>query len=221
MCPARGRINPLDPIHLLNTPGPGRIVARYRRRETIFTQGNLANSIHYVQEGKIKLTVVSPHGKEAVIGMLGPGAFLGEECLTGSGVNHATATAITSVATMRMEKHTLQQLLEEEPAFSRFFTSYLLSRKARIQEDLIDHLFNSSEKRLARTLLLLAGFGEDVSLGTTAALPKISQETLAEMVGTTRARVSFFMNRFRKAGYVDYRDQIYVNNTLLTVVLRD
>jgi CRP-like cAMP-binding protein len=174
-----------------------------------------------VQDGKVKLTVVSPHGKEAVIGMLGPGAFLGEECLTDSAVNHATATAVTPLETMRMEKQTIQQLLEDEPLFSRFFTAYLLSRKARIQEDLIDHLFNSSEKRLARTLLLLAGFGEDSSVGPTAPLPRISQETLAEMVGTTRARVSFFMNRFRKAGYVEYRDQIHVNNSLLNVVLRD
>lgn len=209
-----------DPLRFINTPGPGRIVAKYRRQQIIFSQGIPSNSIHYIQDGKVKLTVVSPHGKEAVIGVLGPGSFLGEECLMGRAVNQTTVTAMTSVSAIRMDKQAILQLLEEEAAFAKFFTEYLLSRKARIEEDLIDHLFNSSEKRLARTLLLLAGFGEDGKM-TGTPFPRISQETLAEMVGTTRARVSFFMNRFRKAGYVEYRDKIHVNHTLLNVVLRD
>jgi CRP/FNR family transcriptional regulator, cyclic AMP receptor protein len=209
-----------DALRFINVPGTGRFAAKYRRRQILFSQGNPANSIHYIQEGKVKLTVVSPQGKEAVIAVLGPECFLGEECLTGRPVNQTTVTAITPVSTVRMEKQTFQQLMDDEPVFSRFFTDYLLSRKARIEEDLIDHLFNSSEKRLARTLLLLAGFGEDGKM-TGTPFPRISQETLAEMVGTTRARVSFFMNRFRKAGYVEYRDKIQVNHTLLNVVLRD
>jgi CRP/FNR family cyclic AMP-dependent transcriptional regulator len=208
-----------NPLTLLTTAGPGRTAAKYRRRDAIFAQGDPARAIYYIQDGKVKLTVVSPHGKEAVIAVLGPGTFLGEECLTGTASNRATATAITSVSTLRIEKESLQTLLNENAIFSKFFTQYLLSRKARIEEDLIDHLFNSSEKRLARTLLLLAGFGENGVEATP--LPKISQETLAEMVGTTRARVNFFMNRFRKAGYVEYRDNIHVNSTLLSVVLRD
>lgn len=203
----------------LHRPGPGRTTAKYRRRETIFAQGDPSDCIYYLREGRVKLTVLSRQGKEAIIAMLGTGSFLGEECLTGKTTNPVTATAMTPVSALKIHKKTMEQTIEDESVFARFFTSYLLSRKARIEEDLIDHLFNSSEKRLARTLLLLAGYpGNDAS---TAVLPKISQETLAEMVGTTRSRVSFFMNRFRKAGFVEYGDTIQVRSTLLNFVLRD
>jgi CRP/FNR family transcriptional regulator, cyclic AMP receptor protein len=185
----------------------------------IFTQGEAADAVFYIQDGQVKLIVVSAQGKEAVIAILEARSFFGEGCLAGQPRRMATATALTDCSLMRIEKPAVLRVLHAEPAFSALFVAYLLSRNVRIEEDLIDHLFNSSEKRLARVLLLLAHFGKDGK--EELVIPKVSQETLAEMIGTTRSRVSFFLNKFRKLGFIDYNGELRVHSALLNVVLHD
>ena len=191
----------------------------YPRDKRIFSQGEPANAVFYIQSGQVKLTVVSRQGKEAVIGLLGAGDFFGEGCMAGQATRMATATARAACMIVRLEKTAIVRTLRSEPAFSEMFVMHLLSRNIRIEEDLVDQLFNSSEKRLARVLLLLANFGKPGE--AQAVIPKISQETLAEIIGTTRSRVSFFMNRFRKLGFVSYNGTLEVNSSLLNVVLHD
>ncbi len=185
----------------------------------LFSQGDTTDAVFYVQAGKVKLTVVSPQGKEAVIAILGPGSFFGEGGLTGQPVYLATATTVEDARIVRIDKQSMRRLLHDDRTFSALFLSHMLARNVRIQEDLVDQLFNSSEKRLARILLLMAHFGED---GTPAeVIPKISQETLAEMIGTTRSRVSFFMNRFKKKGLIHYESGLHVHSSLLNIVLHN
>jgi CRP/FNR family transcriptional regulator, cyclic AMP receptor protein len=209
----------LTPQAFLAKAGNGRSVVTFQAGQKLFSQGDSADAVFYVLKGKIRLTVLSRQGKEAVIAMLGHSDFFGEGCLAGQRLRMATATATTSSSVMKLEKKTIVRLLHEQPSFSEFFTAYVLSRNIRIEEDLVDQLFNSSEKRLARTLLLLAHVGKDKK--AEVVVPKISQETLAGMVGTTRARVSFFMNRFRKLGLVEYNGELRVHSALLNVVLHD
>jgi CRP/FNR family transcriptional regulator, cyclic AMP receptor protein len=210
---------PFDLNVFLTKANGGRTNAEYRTNETIFVQGDPADAIFYIKEGRVKLTVVSKHGKEAVVAILKDGDFLGEGCLAGQTVRMATATAISECLVMKLEKASVVSLLHEEPAFSDLFLAHLLSRNIKIEEDLVDQLFNSSEKRLARVLLLLANFGKEGTPQTV--IPKISQETLAGIVGTTRSRVSFFMNRFRKLGFIDYNGGLKIHSSLLNVVLHD
>jgi CRP-like cAMP-binding protein len=193
-------------------------VAHYRSGAVVFSQGEPARDIRYIQKGTIKLSVLSSLGKEAVVAMLGPGDFFGEGVLAGQTVRIGTASAVGPCSVLVIDKEAMAALLREEPAFSDRFISYMLSRNVRIEADLVDQLFNSSEKRLARTLLLLARYG---SPAPTAHLPKISQETLAEMIGTTRSRVNFFMNKFRKLGLIEYNGGLKVNASLLSIVLHD
>ena len=201
-------------------PGEGRTVLTSPKKQILFSQGDAADAVFYIQAGQVKLTVVSPQGKEAVVAMLERGAFFGESCLAGQTVRTATATAVEDSRLVRIDKEAMIRVLHDEPTFSELFLAYLLSRNIRIQEDLVDQLFNSSEKRLARVLLLLAHFGKEGK--PEAVIPKISQETLAEMIGTTRSRVSFFMNRFRKMGFIHYdSDGWHVHRSLRTVVLHD
>jgi CRP/FNR family transcriptional regulator, cyclic AMP receptor protein len=190
-----------------------------RKKHTIFSQGAAADAVFYIQAGKGKLTVVSQQGKEAVVAILEPGAFVGESCLAEQTVRTATATAMEDSRLVRIDKDVMIRVLHEEPSFSELFLTHLLSRNIRIQEDLVDQLFNSSEKRLARVPLLLAHFGKESK--PEVVMPKISHETLAEMVGTTRSRVSFFMNKFRKLGCIDYNGELHVHSSLLTIVLHD
>jgi len=210
---------PFDPKAFLNKIGEGRSIAAYRKNRTIFSQGDSADALFYIQKGKVKLTVVSSRGKEAIVGLLGPADFFGEGCLAGQHRRMATAAALTDCSIVRIEKAAAICVIHAEPRFSELLLSYLLSRNIRIEEDLVDHLFNSSEKRLARVLLLLANFGKDHK--PEPVIPKISQETLAEIVGTTRARVSYFMNKFRKLGFIDYNGGLEVHRSLLDVVLHD
>jgi CRP/FNR family cyclic AMP-dependent transcriptional regulator len=204
----------------LATIGEGRKVVPFQNKQTIFTQGDAADAVFYIQSGKVKLTVVSNNGKEATIGILGEKDFFGEGCLAGQPLRMAAATAMTDCEVLRIEKKAMIQALHQEHALSDMFVAYLLTRNIRYEEDLVDQLFNSSEKRLARILLLLAHFGKEGVPQTV--IPTISQETLAEMVGTTRSRVSFFMNRFRKLGFVDYDGKgLQVHSSLLNIVLHD
>jgi CRP/FNR family cyclic AMP-dependent transcriptional regulator len=203
----------------LSTIDRGRTIADVPKKQTIFAQGDTSDSVFYVQSGKVKLTVVSKTGKEATIGILNEGDFFGEGCLTGQPRRMCSATAMTDCAVMRIDKKSMMNVIHRERAFSDMFVAYLLTRNIRYEEDLVDQLFNSSEKRLARVLLLLARFGNDGK--PEVAIPKISQETLAEMVGTTRSRVNFFMNRFRKLGFVRYNGELEVHSSLLNVVLHD
>ena len=191
-----------DPQSFLAKAGKGRARTTYESNQTIFSQGEPADAIFYIQKGKIKLTVVSRHGKEAVVALLGAGDFFGEGCLAGQPLRMASATTMSECSIMRLEKSGVVRLLHDQPAFSELLLRHLLSRNIRIEEDLVDQLFNSSEKRLARVLLLLANFGKEGK--PEPVIPKVSQETLAEIVGTTRSRVSFFMNRFRKLGFIQY-----------------
>ena len=194
-------------------------VKEYRRKHTIFSQGSPADAVFYIEKGKVKLTVLSARGKEAVVAILGSGDFFGEGGLAGQPLRMATATSMTECSILRIKKETMIRMLHDEPAFSELFMSYLLSRNTRIEEDLVDQLFNSSEKRLARILLLLTRFGKEGQ--HEQVVPRISQETLAEMVGTTRSRVSFFMNKFRKLGLIDYNGGLHVHSSLLSIVLHD
>ena len=210
-----------DPKTFLSTIDSGRKVAAFTKKQTIFAQGDSSDAVFYIQEGKVKLTVVSKSGKEATISILNKGNFFGEGCLTGQPVRLCSATALTDCSLMRIDKKSMMEVLHREHAFSDMFVAYLLTRNVRYEEDLVDQLFNSGEKRLARILLLLAQFGKDGQQHV--AIPTISQETLAEMVGTTRSRVSFFMNRFRKLGFIDYHggDALQVHSSLLNIVLHD
>jgi CRP/FNR family transcriptional regulator, cyclic AMP receptor protein len=215
----KGEMASFDPDVFLATVNHGRALSEVRAGRVIFSQGDAADSVFYIVGGKIKLAVTSEQGREAVVGLLGEGDFFGENCLMALPLRLATATTMTNATVMRVEKAEMIRALHAEPAFAEVFTAHLLTRNSRIEADLVDHLFNSSEMRLARTLLLLADFGKEGK--PVRITPKISQETLAEMVGTTRPRVSFFMNKFRKLGFIDYDGEIKVYSSLLSVVLRD
>lgn len=208
-----------DPKAFLNTDGSGHSIVKYRAGEPVFSQGSPADMVFYVLKGKVKLTVISKLGKEAIVAIHGPDHFFGEGCLTGQPRRLSSAVALSDCEIMRLDKAAMVRVLHEEPAFSRFFIDHLLTRTLRIEEDLVDQLFNSSERRLARTLLLLANF--DKGGIPEPIIGKISQETLAGIVGTTRSRISKFMNKFRKLGLIDYNGQIVVHNSLLNVVLND
>jgi len=216
---AKKRQPAFDPKSFLAKIGDGHGVGKYRRDHIVFSQGDPADAVFYVQKGKVKLTVVSEHGKEAVIAILGTDEFFGEGCLAGQPQRIATVTTMTDSVIARLEKTAIIQVIHQEPAFSEMFIAHLLGRSIRVEADLVDQLFNSSEKRLARLLLLLANFGKEGS--PEPMIAKISQETLAEMIGTTRSRVSFFMNKFRKLGFIDYNGGIEVHSSLLNVVLHD
>jgi len=210
-----------DPKTFLSTIDGGRKIVTLRKQQTVFSQGDSADSVFYIQRGKIKLSVVAKSGKEAAIAVLNEGDFFGEGCLTGQPLRMCTATAMIDCTLMHIDKKSMMEVIHREHSFSDMFVEYLLIRNIRHEEDLVDQLFNSSEKRLARILLLLAHFGKDGK--PEVAIPKISQETLAEMVGTTRGRINFFMNRFRKLGFIDYRagDELQVHGSLLNIVLHD
>ena len=218
---AAKKISKFDPDTFLSTVNGGRKIEAFSKKQTIFAQGDSSDAVFYIKEGKVKLTVVSEIGKEATIGILSEGAFFGEGCLTGQRLRLCSATAMTDCSVMRIEKKSMIEVLHREHEFSDLFVAYLLARNIRYEEDLVDQLFNSSEKRLARTLLLLAHFGKDGK--HESVIPKMSQETLAEMIGTTRSRVSFFMNRFRKLGFIDYEggSGLQVHSSLLNIVLHD
>lgn len=203
----------------LDSAGVGKRIEKFGIKETVFAQGNPAKSVLYIQEGGVKLTVVNETGKEAVVAILGPGDFFGEGCLAGQSICMATAITVAPTTLLAIEKNEMSRMLHSEHEFSDRFIRHVLTRNIRIEEDLIDQLFNSSEKRLARTLLLLARYGEPGQ--TQKVLPRVSQEVLAEMIGTTRSRVNFFMNKFRKLGFIQYDGEIRVNDSLLGVVLHD
>jgi len=208
-----------DPKKFLAKVGEGKTVLKYQKGRIIFSQGDAADAVFYIQKGNVKLTVISEQGKEAVVAILGPGHFFGEGCLNGHPLRMATTSAVAECLITRLEKATMIATIHNEPEFSELFISYLLTRNSRIEEDLVDQLFNSSEKRLARLLLLLANFGKEGR--PEPIVGKFSQETLAEMIGTTRARVSFFMNKFRKLGFIEYNGHLEVHTSLLNMVLRD
>ena len=208
-----------DPAVFLATAAAGRDISKYSKRDVIFGQGDDADAVFYIKKGKVKVAVVSTQGKEAIVALLGADEFVGEGCLIGQPKRLATASAMTDCVIMRVDKTEIRRVLQEEPAFSQMFVSHILARNARIEEDLVDQLFNSTEKRLARVLLLLANFGKEGRPEPINA--KISQETLAEMIGTTRSRVSHFMNKFRKLGFISYNGKIEVNSSLLNAVLYD
>ena len=210
---------PFDPIVFLNTENSDRTISKYRKDQTLFSQGSPADAVFYIRKGKVKITVVSEQGKEAVVAIQGPDEFCGEGCLIGQARRLATAAAMTECEIMRLEKPAMIRVLHDEPAFSAMFVAHLLARTIRVEEDLVDQLFNSSEKRLARALLLLANFGKDGR--PEPVIAKVSQETLAELIGTTRSRVSHFMNKFRNLGFIDYNGHLEVHTSLLNVVLHD
>jgi CRP/FNR family cyclic AMP-dependent transcriptional regulator len=214
-----GSTGAFNPQAFLDTAGVARKVADFRRGESIFSQGDVAESVMYVQKGGVKFSVVNGSGKEAVVAMFGPTDFFGEGCMAGQTIRMGTATAITPTTLLVMEKSELLRVLHAEHELSDHFIRYMLAHNIRVEEDLIDQLFNSSEKRLARTLLLLARYGKQDQ--PDRMLPKVSQETLAEMIGTTRSRVNFFMNKFRKLGFIEYNGKIKINKSLLTVVLHE
>jgi CRP-like cAMP-binding protein len=213
------RIPTFDPKAILARAEEGRTVASYRRKQVIFAQGDVADAVFYIQKGGVKLSVVSKQGKEAVVGFVVADMFFGEGCLAGQHFRMSTATATEDATILRFPKKGMIQLLHADPKFSAVFTTYLLSRNVRFEEDLVDQLFNSSEKRLARILLMLAHFGKEGK--QEPVIPKISQETLAGMVGTTRSRVSHFMNKFRKLGFIKYNGGLLVHSSLFNVVLHD
>jgi CRP/FNR family cyclic AMP-dependent transcriptional regulator len=208
-----------DPNEFLAQMGEGKTIHEFQKDEVVFAQGDVANTVFYIQKGRVKIVVISEQGKEAVVGILGPGQFFGEGCMNGHSLRIATTTAMEQCLITSITKAAMLAALHDQPKFSELFMSYLLTRNSRIEEDLIDQLFNSSEKRLARLLLLLANFGKEGSPQPIS--PNISQETLAEMIGTTRSRVSFFMNKFRKLGFISYNGKIEVNSSLLNAVLYD
>jgi CRP/FNR family cyclic AMP-dependent transcriptional regulator len=210
---------PFDPKAFLSKVNGGGPISDYRQDQIVFRQGDPADAVFYIQSGKAKKTVVSEQGKEAVVAILEAGDFFGEGCLAGEALRLSTVSALTICVIARISKADITRVIHEEPAFAELFISHLLARNSRVEEDLVDQLFNSSEKRLARTLLLLANFGKEGR--PEPVLAKISQETLAEMIGTTRSRVSFFMNKFRELGLIDYNGSIEVHTALLNVVLRD
>lgn len=218
MSPSKTRT--FDPKSFLAQAGLGRTIFQYRKKKVVFAQGEPADAVFYIQSGRVKLTVVSKHGKEATVALLGPDDFLGEGCITSEqSLRMASAITITECDLLRIEKQAMLSVLHREHGFSDLFVAYLVTRNCQIQEDLVDQLFNSAEKRLARTLLLLARFGKEGR--SEIVLPKISQETLAEMVGTTRARVNFFMNRFRNLGFIDYNGGLKIHSSLLDIVFHE
>jgi CRP/FNR family cyclic AMP-dependent transcriptional regulator len=210
---------PFDPQEFLAKVNGGRAISNYRKDQIIFRQGDPADAVFYIQSGKAKKTIISERGKEAVVALLGAGDFFGEGCLAGEALRLSTVSAMTNCVIARISKADITRVIHEEPAFAELFIAHLLARNSRVEEDLVDQLFNSSEKRLARTLLLLANFGKEGL--PEPIIAKVSQETLAEMIGTTRSRVSFFMNKFRKLGLIDYNGKIEIHSSLLNVVLRD
>ncbi len=216
MVPTNGTF---DPKSFLAKVGTGKTILKLNKNQTVYAQGEVADAVFYLQEGKIKLTVMSDQGKEAVVAIMEPGQFFGEGCMNGHPLRIGTTAAMEDSVVTSITKQAMIAVLHDEPKFSEMFVAYLLTRNGRIEEDLIDQLFNSSEKRLARLLLLLANFGKQGS--PQAINPNISQETLAEMIGTTRSRVSFFMNKFRRLGLISYNGKIEVHNSLLSAVLHD
>jgi CRP/FNR family cyclic AMP-dependent transcriptional regulator len=214
-----GKVDTFDPQAFLDTAGVARKIVEFRRNESIYTQGEAADSIMYVQKGGVKLSVVNGSGKEAVVAMFGASDFFGEGCMAGQSIRMGTARAVTPTTLLVIEKDEMLRVLHAEHELSDHFIAYMLAHNNRVEEDLIDQLFNSSEKRLARTLLLLARYGKQEQ--PDHILPKVSQETLAEMIGTTRSRVNFFMNKFRKLGFIEYNGKIKINKSLLTVVLHE
>ena len=210
---------PFDPKAFLSKVNGGRAVSDYRKDQIVFRQGDPSDAVFYIQSGKVKKTVVSEQGKEAVVAILEASDFFGEGCLAGEVLRLSTVSALTESVIVRISKGDITRVIHEEPAFAELFIAHLLARNSRVEEDLVDQLFNSSEKRLARTLLLLANFGKEGR--PEPIIAKVSQETLAEMIGTTRSRVSFFMNKFRKLGLIDYNGSIEIHSSLLNVVLRD
>jgi CRP/FNR family cyclic AMP-dependent transcriptional regulator len=208
-----------DPAAFLETAAKGRVISTHRKKEIIFSQGDPADAVIYIKKGNVKVCIISNEGKEAVVAILGADEFLGEGCLIGQPKRLATAMAMTECVTMRVEKAEIMRVLQDEPAFSKMFLSHVLARSARVEEDLVDQLFNSTEKRLARVLLLMANFGKEGRPEPITA--KISQETLAEMVGATRSRVSYFMNKFRALGFIAYNGHLEVHSSLLSVVLAE
>jgi CRP/FNR family transcriptional regulator, cyclic AMP receptor protein len=220
VAPAK-KLRKFDPKKFLSTINGGRKIEAFAKKQTIFAQGDSSDAVFYLKEGKVKLTVVSEIGKEATIGILNRDDFFGEGCLAGQPLRLCSATAMTDCSVMKIDKRSMMEVLHREHAFSDMFVAYLLARNIRYEADLVDQLFNSSEKRLARVLLLLAHFGKEGKQETV--IPKMSQETLAEMIGTTRSRVSFFMNRFRKLGFIDYDggSGLQVHSSLLGIVLHD
>ena len=210
---------PFDPKVFLSKVNGGRTISDYHKDQIVYRQGDPADSVFYIQSGKVKVTVVSEQGKEAVVALLEADDFVGEGCLAGQPLRLSTASAMAQCVIVRIAKADITRVIHEEPAFAELFISHLLARNSRVEEDLVDQLFNSSEKRLARTLLLLANFGKEGR--PEPVIAKISQETLAEIIGTTRSRVSFFMNKFRELGLIDYNGHIEVHSSLLNVVLHD
>jgi CRP-like cAMP-binding protein len=217
--PAAKKNERFDPLAFLDTIATGRSITEHPKKQIIFKQGDAADAVFYIKKGKVKVTVLSQQGKEAVVAILGADEFLGEGCLIAQPKRLATAMAMTDCVTIRVTKAEIQKVLRSEPAFSHLFIMHILARNARVEEDLVDQLFNSTEKRLARVLLLLANFGKQGRPEPIVA--KINQETLAEMIGTTRSRVSHFMNKFRKLGFIDYNGHLEVHSSLLSVVLAD
>ncbi len=211
--------SPFDPAVFLDTAGVGRHVSTHSKKEVLFAQGDDADAVFYIKKGKVKVAVLSKDGKEAVVALLGPDEFVGEGCLLGQPKRLATAYTMTECEIMRVQKSEIQRVIRDEPAFSQMFVAHILARNARVEEDLVDQLFNSTEKRLARLLLLLANFGKEGR--PEPILAKISQEMLAEMIGTTRSRVSHFMNKFRKLGFIDYNGHLEIHSSLLSVLLTD
>jgi CRP/FNR family transcriptional regulator, cyclic AMP receptor protein len=207
-----------DVKSFLATVGAGRVIENFKPGQSIFLQGDPSDAVFFIQKGKVQITVVSKQGKEGVIAMLGAGEFFGEGCLVGQPLHIATATATTGSTVARIDRDTMVRVLREEPDLSQVFMSFLLSRNIQIEADLVDHLFNSSEKRLARILLMLANIGKE---GKMESIPKISQEVLAARVGTTRSRINFFMNRFRKLGLIEYNGELKVHSALLNVIVHD
>jgi CRP/FNR family transcriptional regulator, cyclic AMP receptor protein len=219
MSMARKRTPAFNPQTFLSKVGSGKTSLTSPKKQALYSQGDAADAVFYIQAGKVKLTVVSRQGKEAVIAILEQGSFFGESCLAGQTVRAATATALEDSSIVRIDKDAMFHVLHKEPTFAELFMSYLLAHSIRIQEDLVDQLFNSSEKRLARILLLLAHFGKEGK--PEPVIAKVSQEMLAEMIGTTRSRVSFFMNKFRKLGFIHYNGGLHVHSSLLSIVLHD
>lgn len=215
----RKRIRPFNPQTFLRQIDGGKTILPVRKKQILFSQGDPADSVFYIQEGQVKLTVVSAQGKEAVVAVLETGDFLGESCLAGQPVRLETASSLANSTVVRIDKATMIRVLHDEPTFAQLFMTHLLGRNVRIQADLVDQLFNSAEKRLARVLLLLAHFGKEGK--PEPLIAKVSQETLADMIGTTRSRVSFFMNKFRKLGFLQYNGGLRIHSSLLTVVLHD
>jgi CRP-like cAMP-binding protein len=219
MSMARKRLPAFNPQTFLSKVGSGKTNLTPHKKQVLYSQGDAADAVFYIQGGRVKLTVVSQQGREAVVAILERGSFLGESCLAGQTVRTATATALEDSSIVRIDKGAMIRVLHEEPTFAELFMSYLLAHSIRIQEDLVDQLFNSSEKRLARILLLMAHFGKEGK--PEPVIAKVSQEMLAEMIGTTRSRVSFFMNKFRKLGFIEYNGGLHVHSSLLSIVLHD